>query len=420
MRDGGVARPPRRRGGLLNAATLVAATMFLAAGLSDGAAYYSFGVFVSPLRDEFGWSVTQINVAVSLAVVVGIGNPVAGWLLDRLGARPVVVGSLLLMAAGFGLRPFMSDLWHFYALNCLVYLGVPGATELPMARLVSVWFPRRRGRMMGLIATGPNVGGLTMVPLAAALVLASGWALGYAVFGALFVAAALLALLWIRDAPGGRDEAAGAAPARNAREEQHRLPGLTFREALRTRTFYLLAVASFATMFPTAAVLPQLVPHLEREGLASGTAAAVVSVTAFFSIGSKLAFGTLAEAITARRALALSATVVSVGTVALVLAGGSGLVWPAAALWGFGFAAPGALVPLAVAEAFGLREYGSILGVIRMFGTLSFVAAPVAVGMMFEASGSYELPFLLSVIAVAPAVPATLLARPSVSSASPR
>jgi MFS family permease len=78
-------------------------------------------------------------------------------------------------------------LTQFYLFSLLLFVGFPGATVMPAGRLISVWFARTRGRMMGIVTAGNNFGGLTMVPLGTLVIAAAGWRWGYAVYGFIII-----------------------------------------------------------------------------------------------------------------------------------------------------------------------------------------------------------------------------------------
>ncbi|MEE8046764.1 MAG: MFS transporter, partial [Dehalococcoidia bacterium] len=157
----------------------IALVVFLSTGLSVGMAQYAFGEFAGPLKEEFGWSQTQLNLSLAFSFISGILAPFIGNLSDRIGIRPVMFGSLLLIASGFLLRPFISELWHWYLFSSLVYAGFPGATIMPAGKMVGLWFPKTRGRVMGAVVAGNNFGGVTMPPLAAAIIATLSWQMAY-------------------------------------------------------------------------------------------------------------------------------------------------------------------------------------------------------------------------------------------------
>ena len=109
----------------------IAVVAFLSTGVSVGMTGYAFGAFVEPLEAEFGWSRTEINVALALSSVSGLVAPIVGRLMDRYGARPVMVASLLLIGLGFLLRGVTDELWQFYLFSTISTIGMPGATVMP-------------------------------------------------------------------------------------------------------------------------------------------------------------------------------------------------------------------------------------------------------------------------------------------------
>jgi sugar phosphate permease len=343
--------------------------------------------------------------------------------MDRFGARYVVVISLLFLAAGFLLRSVMTNagnividaspdllfwqpdlhftfLTQFYLFSLLLFIGFPGATVMPAGRLISVWFARTRGRMMGIVTAGNNFGGLTMVPLGTFVIASLGWRWGYAVFGFIIIGIAIAAWFYIRDrpedvlreshkrwAPPGMDAATAAAAA----------AGYTLGQVLRMPSFFFITLGLNAAMFTYTAVLTQLIPHLETEGFSKNEAAAGLSIVAACGIISKLAFGRLSETITARWSAVLSLTIQSTGLVLFMLADGSNLAWVAAVVFGLGFGGIGALIPLTVAEAFGIRHFGSILGIISMVGVIPVVVGPLMAGIIFDRTDSYDLAFGITI-----------------------
>ncbi len=176
----------------------MAAVTFLSLGAALGMAQFAFGVFIIPLEEEFGWTRTQINVSLTLGVFTGFLAPFAGRLLDRYGARWIMATSLGLLAAGLLLRAVMTELWQFYLFSGLIFLGTPGAAMLPVGRLVSLWFSRTRGRMMGMVTAGNNFGGMVSVPIAAGMIALAGWRWSFAGAGLLVLVVMVLAVLVIR------------------------------------------------------------------------------------------------------------------------------------------------------------------------------------------------------------------------------
>ena len=89
----------------------IAIVVFLSTGLSVGMTQYAFGEFAGPLKEQFGWSQTQLNLSLAFSFISGLCAPFVGTLSDRIGIRPVMFGSILIIAIGFLMRPFITELW---------------------------------------------------------------------------------------------------------------------------------------------------------------------------------------------------------------------------------------------------------------------------------------------------------------------
>lgn len=389
---------------------IVAVVVFLANSLAVGGVMLTFGLFVEPLEQEFGWNRTEISSVLTAALLVSFLTAPIGAAADRLGARKAMVGSLLLVALGLGLRPFMTDLWHFYALTAIVAIGLPGATALTTDRLISSWFVRTRGRALAITGAGNQVGGLTILPAIALVVAMSGWQTGFFVLSALFVLGAIVAFALVREPrqrPGPDDEKPNE-------------PDVPLSGALRSVAFYSLMGVFVSSAMTEMVMFPQLIPHLQNEGLSDGRATAALAVVSFGGLPGKLILGRLAERWTGRRTLALSMLMIMSGTLMLAVAGGSALVWPSVALFGAGFGALGVLYALAITELFGLSAYGSILGAFKSVTALAVLPIPPLAGLVFDLTGSYQLILFLGTAMAAIGIPMLLFARPGKQNGDPQ
>ena len=384
----------------------IAAILFLAAALNIGAGTYAFGLFVEPLEDAFGWSRSAVSASLSFAAIGSLTSPLLGRLMDRHGARPLFIVSLLVMGTSFLLRPLMGELWHWYALSFLQFVFSPGVSPLPIGRLVAIWFPRNRGRVLGITIMGNNFGGATVPIITWLVIVNASWEAAYVVYAAIAGSIALLGLSLVRE--GGR---AGARPSEPS------LTGWTVSEALRTPTFYAITVATTLAMFTYSGVLPWVSAHLANEGMSAELAARAMTVVALSGMTGKVLFGSLADRITARRAMMLSLAGQVVFVLLMVAYPTPPLVWLFIPLFGLSMGAFGVLVTLIAQEAFGVKFFGSISGLIHMPSVTSLVAGPLIAGASFDLSRSYGPGFLtvaamfvIAIIALTWAKPA---ARPS-------
>jgi MFS family permease len=392
----------------------IAIVVFLSTGLSVGMTQYAFGEFAGPLREQFGWSQTQLNLSLAFSFISGLCAPFIGNLSDRIGIRPVMFGSILIIAIGFLMRPFITELWHWYLFSTLVYAGFPGATVMPAGKMVGLWFPRTRGRMMGAVVAGNNFGGITMPPLAAAIIVVFNWQTAYVVFGVIMGALAIIALFVIVEdekkvesemkRTGRGDQALVARAAAQA--------GVSLRQALRTRTFWLVTIGLVAATFTYQGVLTQLRQHFEESGFTPAMATTAVSTIAGMGIFSKLAFGRASEKITARIATILSIALQMVGVLIIAQVDASHLLWLGIFVFGLGFGGLGALLLLLVQEMFGMKEFGGIMGIMQVGMIASGTGAPMIAGAIHDSSGSFDSAFLIVAAIFIVGIAALALAKP--------
>ena len=378
-------------------------------------AQFAFGVFVTPLEEEFGWSRTQINISLALGVITAFISPFTGRLLDRYGARWIMAGSLATIAAGFFLRAIMTDLWQFYLFTTLIVAGVPGTTMMPVGRLVGLWFPATRGRMMGIVTSGNNFGGMVTIPLAAGMISLAGWRWSFAAMGFIVLIVLMMVVLVIKDRSEDVDREARkrwSPKGQSGRQARSLLTGITTRDASRMRTFWFLMIAMSLQQFARTAVSTQMIPHLEQKGFGIGTAAVMVSVVSFFAIASKIISGRVSESITARYTYVVIIGLQMIGMALLLLFGGSNFVWFALIIFGLGMGGVGALGPLVIVENFGLRNFGGILGLTRPGQILPEIAGPLLAGVTFDSTDEYDLAFLTVIGILGASILSFLMARP--------
>jgi sugar phosphate permease len=181
---------------------IVGACMFIA--LVTNGTRNSFGIFVLPMEQEFGWNRGTISLAASLGFLVnGLTQPFLGQVLDRFGGRKVILTSLIV----FGLATVLLSLtFHFlflvFMFGFLSATAMSGVSLTNTGALLSKWFRRKRATVVGLNASGLSLGGLILVPFAMYLLQATNWRVTWVVLGLMvLLLSAPLAFLFLRDGP---------------------------------------------------------------------------------------------------------------------------------------------------------------------------------------------------------------------------
>lgn len=136
----------------------------------------AFALLGASWTASFGWSARDLAAAATLYLAAQtIAFPISGWLLDRLGSRRIACASIALFGVLLiGLSRMNGSLTVFYALVAL--LGLTSATTnfIAYARVISIWFDRRRGLAIGLTASSQAIGLMTILLVTQKLVEAPG------------------------------------------------------------------------------------------------------------------------------------------------------------------------------------------------------------------------------------------------------
>jgi MFS family permease len=356
----------------------------------------TFGYFVGPLREEFGWTETQVASALSVYLtIVAIALPVIGRLVDRYGARRIVLGSLVLYAAAIASlslqRGSLAQLYLTYGAVALLGAGV---SPVPFARALSLWFDRRRGLALGIALTGGGLGLSVLPKIAQALIGEVGWRGAYVGLALLVLLVGLpIAWLFLRDRPtpeeAGRE--LGDAPPKSGSANAAPMAGLEVREATATRAFWIMAL-SFTGLGLAIAGCNAYVPRiLMNAGFSAGEASNVQVAMGLAAILGRLAGGYLMDRLYAP--LVAFASALSAVFAMLLLTGASGfglLAIVIGVLLGFATGVEGDVVSYLTSRFFGPRRFAELYGWLAFAYLAGGAAGPLLMGRSIDTLGSYD------------------------------
>ena len=135
--------------------------------LTGGTFYYGFSALVKPLQNEFGWSRALISGAFSVRTEVGgLASPVVGYLVDRIGARRLLLAGSVLVGVGFIVLSRVESVWAFYIAVMIIAVGTSATGGSVALTAAAHWFERQRGRAMALLTAGAGSSGVMVVVLA--------------------------------------------------------------------------------------------------------------------------------------------------------------------------------------------------------------------------------------------------------------
>lgn len=387
------------------------ATGFVGMGFSYAMfTIFAFGVFVKPLADEFGWTRGELSFAITMTnFAVVLASPSLGFIIDRFGVRRVLILSVILMGLTVASMALLSaSLWHFYALYFLIPFVGAGTLPQSYSRVLIAWFERRRGIALGISLSGFGVGAM-LVPVVAQLMIDNyGWRMAYAGFGAAVLALALPMVVFVlRESPaemglkpdGGPAQAAGAGDAARPGSSapsgaggngaSSPPPGLSCREAARTRSFWLILVSFMLVGIGITSVIAHLVPMLTDHGVAPADAALYMSSLALGLIAGRLLAGFLMDYFFAPYVAACFLLGLLAGIVILASGAAGVPAFIAAVLVGMATGSEISEIAYICSRYFGPRAFGLIYGLMFSAFQLGSMAGSPMMGLYHDHAGNY-------------------------------
>lgn len=364
---------------------------------------FSFGTFVDDIVATTGWSESRLQLIFAIYIFgYSALSAVSGVATDRLGPRRVVGGGAILLMVGWLIWARASSLWWvFLGLGVIAPIGM-SASWVPCNATVVRWFVARRGTAVAVATAGGSVANIVVPPVAATLVERHGWRTALttlAIVGSVVMLGA--ALVMRRDPESIGQYPDGRQPIdRNAEIAT----GLTRREAMRTRTFWLvfgMYAISFLVIFVPLVHVNQ---HAIDVGISPITAATVISAIGVGGLVGRLGVGPTSDVVGRRAVVVAAFALQALGFVGLALSQSLLALYAAAAVFGFAYGAAVAAFPPLVGDYFGRAHAGAIVG--ALFASAGSLAAvgPWVAQLLVDATGSYRSAFLLCGVANAAAV----------------
>lgn len=372
-----------RRGWVIVASLF--ATLFFVVGAND-----TFGIFVTPLVKEFGWSRAQVSLLFTAeALALGVSAPFIGGLLDRVDARWVISGGALLSGSCYLSAAWVHSFIPLFVIFLLIGIGLASAAFLPVSVVISNWFDSNRGMAMGLAMAGEPIGASILAMLVNYAIGYGGWRFGFmAVALPMFFIVAPLVFLLVRGHPPVR--------AHTIVEHRETLSGFEVREAIGTRSFWMLMMAWLCWGYSFGGPFTHLVAYLTGLGYSPDQAALAFSIMMGFLAVGYFTIGRAADWAGARITVAMVFAVTALMQIILLGAGhiamlvifviGNGLVIEVAQM----------ILPMVLADSLGLKRFGSLAGLMWFPLSVGVAIGPWLTGKIFDLTGSYTLAFELS------------------------
>ena len=365
-----------------------------AAGYNKG-----FVVFLLPVTEGLGVSRASVALIFSLSRSEGgpVG-PVAGWLIDRFGPKPVLFIGTILSGAGFLLLARTDNIWTFGIVYLgMITLGSDLAFSNALSALVNNWFHRRRALAMSSYHSISSLGPAILVPLLAVLIAYEGWRTASFIAGLIILGAILPLCFLVRSTPESVGLLPDGGPARPPRAKERRRrrssdgpqADYLLGDALRAPAYWLLLAGTILRLTAKSGVVLNIIPIFVWKGIDEKDAAFVFGFLLFLGVPLSLVFGWLADLLP--KNLVLFGSGLS-GTVAfLLLAIPVGGFWVVIAfVFLFAIAETGGSNNWATfGDYFGRQAYGRLRGITQLASSPGVLLAPVFASWWYDRADDY-------------------------------
>ena len=349
--------------------------------------YTTWGLFLIPLTTEFGWSRSSISLVLLIVAVASAAcYPIIGRLIDRYGARHIMLAGNLLFATSLASVSLIDgSLWQLY----LAYAGVGIFAAIPstvmFSKVIAGWFDRNRGLFLGIAGGLGNGAGAALTPILALVLLGNyGWRGGYLGLALTILLIGFPALLlWLWNPP--------KATPNDQNQTGKTSQGMTLAESIRTGTFWIILVAIGLGAGCMTAIFAHMVPMLIDRGLAASQATTVLVTFSMVTAGWQIGVGYLLDRIPKAWVAAPFYLIALAGLILLGATDDYRLLILAGALLGFGLGTEYGVLPYFLSRYFGVKHYGAISGLVYGLIVLTQGGMPVLMALVFDMTGTYNI-----------------------------
>jgi MFS family permease len=382
----------------------------------EGGIKNSAPVLFLALRDGFGRSAAATAAIFSVGgLTAALIAPLLGNLLDRLGPRYLfpVGGAFILL--GFVLSSLVSDFWQlFICYGVLVTIGETIVSSFTATAVLAPWFPRSRGKVLGLADAGNPLGQGIFTPLSQILILAFGWRVALRTLGPIFFLMVAPANLLFQRRPPSQDEQITAVPVQteegsggpsdipdiNTRQER-------FRAILKGAPLWCLVSARTLAALGHQMTIIHLVAFFVAAGYSHIEAASTIGVVGLLSLGGRPLTGALSDFVGRELIYTVGMGMQVAGILAVLLLGDGDSFLPLAlfvGLTGLSDGIAGLAVGAKAADLFPSSNLGSVMGIVQSGRGVGIMAGPILGGFLYDKQGDYMMAFSLAVVIIMVAV----------------
>lgn len=351
---------------------------------------YGLSPYVVPVSEGFGWERTTVTAGITIATLISAAFAVPiGFVVDRVGPRPLGIAGVALACAAFALIGFASngDEWQWYGLWTVMAFATLPVQATIWTAAVATRFEASRGMAFAITLCGASVAQALFPWLGAKLIAGYGWQSAMAMQAGIWAAVALPAVvLFFR---GARDGSGADAQQARALAASAVTEGMTFAEGLRTTIYLRLMLASVLFTFVALALVVNFIAIQTDGGMEATTAAGLAFWIGIFAIIGRLGTGVLLDRMPGNL---VGAAIFCLPMLACLnfLYLGTDAAFISAALIGLTVGAEVDVIVYLATRHFGLKAFGALYGGLLVALSVGTATGPLAAANTFDRTGNYD------------------------------
>lgn len=364
-----------------------------------------FGVFITPMAADMGWSHSALSFSYAMsAMVTGVGVLIIGSFMHTHSVRVIFFLSTIVHCFGIYMTSTVTTIEGFYFWYGFVASAGRSAFFLSTTTLITRWFEKRRGLMMGIMMSGNGVGPFAFSPIITWMITMWGWQMAYVVLSLVMTICLTISSLLIRNHPhemgltpyGASPTPPLPRPATAGSAAPARKGGSLWGDVLRMEGFWSLSLINFFCCMCHSVPLVHVVGFALHSGLSAFAASWVLSVMSISSVIGRIYWGIFADRHGARFALTITLFMQGALILWLVNTQDPVLFFLYAVVWGFGYGGVGTQYGMVSREVFGVRLFGPGYAGQNAFAMVGMSVGGFLGGYLFDLSHGYVTSWLVS------------------------
>ncbi len=376
---------------------VVAATCAVNA-IGGGVYFYGFSVFFLPIKAALNLSSALTSLIFSLSRAEGaVEGPIAGYLIDKFGPRIMLTIGAIIVAIGYILLSQVNSfLWFLTIYLGIISLAFNATFSGSTMAVVNNWFIRRKGLAMAVSIAAYSLGGAIIAPLLAFGIHHLGWRTTMALSGIMLAAVVVPFAQLLRSSP----EALGLNPDGDSPRIKSELDNVeleplpssvdfTVSEALRTKSYWLLAIGTMLRTGTLGTLIVHFVPIMVWKGNSEQSAAVMLGIMAFLSIPMRIGIGWLGDRWSRSKMLAAGMALGAFSLMILQTANSLIQVWLFISVFSV-VEGLSALNWALVGDYFGRKRFATLRGILSLVYSWGMIVMPIVAGAIFDRTSSYN------------------------------